>query len=253
MDKLKTITVTGINRPLFIFSEKGSEFQMNNRSSFGLSFCQSGKITYCMNGKEFISDRDHAVLLPQGGTYRLKRDENGIFPLINFLCDGPMPDEIQSIPLANPEACLKACDKLKDLFLFKKSRYRIYSCFYEILDMVFGSAAQETHPLAGVIEYIEKNISDPLLSNGQLARQIGFSEVYLRKLFFKHYSTTPKQYILDIRLQKAKQLLTDTPFSVTAVAEECGFSSVFHFCRAFKQKCGMTPSEFSRRYRIQEF
>lgn len=252
MDTLNTITINQIHRPLFVFSEKGSEFQMNNRSSFGLSFCQSGQITYCMNGKEFVSDRNHAVLLPQGGTYRLKRDESGIFPLINFLCDGPMPDEIQSIPLANPEACLKACDKLKDLFLFKKSHYRIYCCFYEILDMVFGSEAQEDHPLANMIEYIEKHISDPLLSNEQLARQIGFSEVYLRKLFLKQYSTTPKQYILDIRLQKAKQLLTDTPFSVTAIAEECGFSSVFHFCRAFRQKVGMTPTEYSKRYRIYE-
>ena len=253
MNDLNNLIITDIEPPFVVHSAKGHTYQVEGRSAFGLSLCISGQITYTMNGKEFISDRDHAVLLPQGGTYWLKRDESGIFPLINFLCDGPMPDEIQSIPLANPEACLKACDKLKDLFLFKKSRYRIYSCFYEILDMVFGSAAQETYPLAGVIEYIEKNISDPLLSNGQLARQIGFSEVYLRKLFFKHYSTTPKQYILDIRLQKAKQLLTDTPFSVTAVAEECGFSSVFHFCRAFKQKCGMTPSEFSRRYRIQEF
>ena len=106
--------------------------------------------------------------------------------------------------------------------------------------------------MVSVIEYIEKNLSDPLLSNAQLAKQVGFSEVYLRKLFLKHYGTTPKQYILDIRLQKAKQLLAETPFSVTAVAEECGFSSVFHFCRAFKQKTGMTPSEFSKRYHIQE-
>lgn len=252
MDTLNTITVTKIERPFFVFSEAGKEHQMADRRCFGLSFCQSGKITYCMNGKEFISDPSHAVLLPQGGTYLLKREEEGIFPVLNFLCDGLALDEIRSIPLANPEACLKACDKMQELFLFKKSRYRVYSCFYEILDMVFGSATQESHPLMGVIEYIEKNISDPLLSNGQLARQIGFSEVYLRKLFSKHYNTTPKQYILDIRLQKAKQLLTDTPFSVTAIAEECGFSSVFHFCRAFKQKVGMTPTEFSNLYRIRE-
>lgn len=225
---------------------------MDNRSSFGLSFCQSGKITYCMNGKEFISDPEHVVLLPQGGNYRLRRDESGIFPTINFLCNGLPVDEVRSIPLANPEACLKICNKLQELFLFNKSRYRIYSCFYELLDMVFGSGAQDDHPLAGVIEYVERNISDPLLSNEQLAKQIGFSEVYLRKLFLKYYNTTPKQYILDIRLQKAKQLLTDTPFSVTAIAEECGFSSVFHFCRAFRQKVGMTPTEYSKRYRIYE-
>ena len=247
-----TITATKIDRPIFVFSGKGREFHMYDRRYYGLSFCKSGRITYYMDGKEFVSDHSHAVLLPLGGTYMLRGDQDGIFPVINFLCDGFASDEIQVIPLTNPEACLKACDKLKDLFLFKKSHYRIYSCFYEILDMVFGSTVQESHPLVSVIEYIEKNLSDPLLSNAQLAKQVGFSEVYLRKLFLKHYGTTPKQYILDIRLQKAKQLLAETPFSVTAVAEECGFSSVFHFCRAFKQKTGMTPSEFSKRYHIQE-
>lgn len=252
MDMHSDITVTKIYRPLFIFSEKGQNFHMDNRSCFGLSFCQSGKITYHMNGKAFVSDHDHAVLLPQGGTYQLKRDEEGIFPTINFRCDGLALDEIQVIPLSNPDACLKACEKLKDLFLFKKSRYRFYSCFYDILDMVFGGETRDNHPLSPVIGYIEKNISNPLLSNEQLAKEVGFSEVYLRKLFLKHYNTTPKQYILDIRLQKAKQLLTDTPFSVTAIAEECGFSSVFHFCRVFKQKTGMTPTSFSQRYRIRE-
>ena len=74
----------------------------------------------------------------------------------------------------------------------------------------------------------------------------------MRKLFLSYYHITPKQYVLDIRIRKAKQLLCDTPFSVTAIAEECGFSSVYHFCRVFKEKTGFTPTEYANLNKIYQ-
>ncbi len=44
----------------------------------------------------------------------------------------------------------------------------------------------------------------------------------------------------------AKQLLTDAFLTVTAVAEACGFCSVYHFCRVFKERAGMTPTQYAR-------
>ena len=46
------------------------------------------------------------------------------------------------------------------------------------------------------------------------------------------------------------QLLTNTDLTVTAVAESCGFASVYHFCRTFKQRMGMTPLEWAVGNRI---
>ena len=57
---------------------------------------------------------------------------------------------------------------------------------------------------------------------------------------------TPRQYILDLRLRLARQLLSETRESIGAIAEQCGFSSVYHFSRAFHQSTGRTPSEYRR-------
>ena len=65
----------------------------------------------------------------------------------------------------------------------------------------------------------------------------------------KHLNATPKQYISEIRLQKAKQLLTEGVLKINAVAETCGFSNQYHFSRFFKQNTGMTPTEFMTQYR----
>ena len=73
------------------------------------------------------------------------------------------------------------------------------------------------------------------------------SEVYFRKLFLKHMNTSPKQYIIDIRLQKAKQLLAEGVFSISAISEKCGFSNPYHFCRIFKDRIGIPPLRIQKR------
>ena len=102
---------------------------------------------------------------------------------------------------------------------------------------------------AGMIQALFKRSG---LSKAALAKKAGISEVYLRKLFLTYYKITPKQYILDIRLSKAKQLLVDTAFTVTDIARECGFASLYHFCRCFKKKTGTTPTEYAKNNRIYQ-
>ena len=223
---------------------------MAERPHFGLSLCRSGQITYYMDGKEYISDPGSAVLLPQGSSYSLYRDKEGFFPLINFACEHLDCRTITVFPLDNPDICLKHFDRVLELSLVPENRLRMFSAFYDLLDCVSGARISKSSILRPAISYIEKHLSNPMLSNTELAKQIGVSEVYLRKLFSAHYNTTPKQYILDIRIQKAKQLLIGTPYKITAVAEVCGFSSPYHFCRAFKERTGLTPTQFAVQNRI---
>ena len=245
MKLFNNIVVTDIEPPFIVHSEKGQRTQMDNRRTFGLSLCTSGQITYTMNGNTQICDQGKAVLLPQGGTYTLFGDKSGLFPVVNFTCQNLNCSEIIVFPLENPQGCLRDFEALKDLFLHNESHLMIYSAFYELLHKVSSENTHTYNPLQSVIHYIENNINDTTLSNTTLSDKLHISEVYLRKLFTTHYKTTPKQFILDIRIKKAKQLLQDTSLPVAAVAEECGFSGVYHFCRMFKQKTGMTPTQYA--------
>lgn len=250
MSILDNIIITSIETPIVVHSEKGRKFQMKDRPCYGLSLCASGQITYTMNEKRYVSNQTNAVLLPQGGTYSLYGDKEGIFPVVNFGCENLNCREIVVLPLENPQACIKIFESLKDLFLQNANNLKIYHTFYELLDKVSSANSQKQNPLDPVTKYIVENIQSPELSNTCLARQLGISEVYLRKLFSVHYNITPKQYVLDIRIRKAKQMLCDTPFTVAAIAEACGFASVYHFCRAFKQRTGATPTQYANENRI---
>lgn len=250
MNIFEDVIITDIQEPLVVHSQKGRKFQMKNRLYFGLSLCISGQITYTMNGKNYVSDKNCAVLLPRGSSYSLSGDKEGLFPLINFDCKNLKYDKIMIIPLDNPQIQIKDFNNIKDLFFNNGKNIKIYSAFYEMLDKMNLANQQKYSKLEIAFRYIDQNLSNPELSNNMIAREMDISEVYLRKLFISQQKVTPKQYILDLRIKKAKQLLIDIPLSVSAISEMCGFSSPYHFCRAFKERTGLTPTQFSLQNRV---
>ena len=147
--------------------------------------------------------------------------------------------------MQNFEAFYNDFRQIKELLLFPENRIKAMGIFYLMIHRII-SYSGVCRPLLPAIEFIEKNYHNPNLSNGQLAEKCNISEVYFRKLFTKHQSCTPKQYISEIRLQKAKQLLSENTLKVSAIAEKCGFSSANHFWRFFKEKTGLTPTEYAK-------
>lgn len=244
MTDLKNITVTDVLCTFTVNSISGEKETISNRRSYGLSFCIDGQITYTHNGKKVISNKSCAIILPKNQTYFLERNKKGIFPVINFDCVEPLCDTVISIPIENPEQYIKDFELIKKFIILKENRLKCISIFYGILHKL--SQSNKIGILSPAINYIENNFSDPTLNNLKLASLCGISEVYLRKLFLKSFSTTPKQFIIDIRINKAKQMLTDANLKISAISEECGFSSPYHFCRLFKEKEGLTPTEYMK-------
>ena len=101
MDLLDNLIITSLNDVMTVPVSRGYRAQMHVRRQYGLSFCEGeGKILYHHQGREYLSDRDHAVWLPMGATYLLDCRESGFFPLINF--DMGRQDQRPQEPLRKP-------------------------------------------------------------------------------------------------------------------------------------------------------
>lgn len=249
MNIINKITVTDIKELLTVLSPKGRNETIKNRKSYGLSFCTEGKITYEIGGRQAVSDEKHAVILPKGQSYSLRGDKTGKFPVINFDCREFLCNEVISLPIQSSDTYIKDFEKMKALSLFEENRAKMMSVFYNMLHRL-STESSVHNAILPAIRYIESNYQNPKLSNAELAEKCNISEVYFRKIFTETYKTTPKQFIVDIRINKAKQLLSDGFLNVGAVAEECGFSNQYHFCRLFKEKTGFTPTEYIKRNRV---
>jgi len=97
------------------------------------------------------------------------------------------------------------------------------------------------HPkLAQVIGVMEAHIEDPI-SPATLARDVGMSTRQLERLFRRYLGRSPKRYYMELRLQKARNLLMQTEMSVINVALACGFSSPSHFSKCYRAHYDTTP------------
>ncbi len=97
------------------------------------------------------------------------------------------------------------------------------------------------HPkLAQVIRIMEGNIEEPI-SPASLAATVGMSTRQLERLARRYLGRSPKRYYMELRLQKARNLLMQTDMSVINVAIACGFTSPSHFSKCYRAHYGTTP------------
>lgn len=248
MNELNKISIIDIADVIYVHSEKGRKYTAKNRSCYGISFCQSGKIMYKQNGFEYLSTKDSVVILPQGASYSLTGTETGNFPVINFtVANLNLSKKIDVLRIGNTSNYIKKIEKLRNITL-SGNRLASIHLLYEILIDLYSENENMSKHIKNAVQYINQNYSDCTLSNIKLSEYLGISEIYLRKLFETHLATTPKQYIINIRIQNAKRLIAETNYKISDIAEMCGFTNAYHFSRTFKLCCGYTPLKYRNSY-----
>ena len=243
---LSEAIITEISGVMTVHSKKGDNTRMQNRPCYGLSLCYGGQITYRQNGREYISNKNVAIILPMGESYEIVREKTGDFPVINFKTQKPLSKEFKVIELKEGESIFKNYEEIKRLSLDKSNRMKVMSLFYEILDSL--TSAKEYGILDPAVRYVYNNYHKEEICNSLLAEKCEISEVYFRKLFKESFKLTPKQFIIKLRIKKAKQLLKEGRESIVSVSEQCGFTSQYHFCRTFKSYTGITPTEYRQNH-----
>lgn len=242
MDLQKAI-IKDVTGAVTVYSKRGERAETKDRAYYGLSFCaDEGRITYTQNGIDYVEDKTHAVILPQGKDYSLYREVSGAFPVINFSTAEPICDTITVIEVHNNELLLKSYEEIKKLLASGGKRAKILSHFYDMLDGL--SSQSNTAIIDPALKFLYENYNLGDISNELLAKKCKISEVYFRRLFKEYMGISPKQYVLTLRIQKAKQMLSEGRKRVQTIAYKCGFESGAHFSRTFKKHVGMTPAEY---------
>ena len=95
-----------------------------------------------------------------------------------------------------------------------------------------------------VAAHIREKLSVPMV-----ASQVGVSPSYLTVLFHKNLQISPGEYIRRIKLQESKQMIRENNLNFTQIASALQYSTVHHFSRQFKEKFGITPTEYAKSVR----
>ncbi|MGP2490278.1 helix-turn-helix domain-containing protein [Mesorhizobium sp. PUT5] len=102
--------------------------------------------------------------------------------------------------------------------------------------------------LKRVKEFVDNNLGKEI-GLEHLADAAGLSRRHFARSFYQELGKTPHRWLMQERLEKAKELLAGSNVSICEIAENCGFSSQSHFTTALKQSTGMTPHRWRQHFR----
>ena len=246
--------------PLVKFYREGRErYPMNNRGRWhhGLLLPVRGCERYFFSDAVFDAAPGTLLYIPKGETYRIEFDgeESAVYcidiELVEQIDARPMLlslDAKSALPAVFSEACSVFEKNPPERDAALKSL--VYRCFSEIIAQqhAHGTCADENKKrLAPALEYLHAHYTNPDFSVEELAKCAKMSRRYFEKLFFLEKGMTPRDYIIGLKMELARELLRGEKLSVNDVAYELGYADVYHFSKIFKQKNGVSPSEYRRR------
>lgn len=142
---------------------------------------------------------------------------------------------LQTIELAN----------LQDPLTQLRTQQHMMEIILLILESYKRDAPSAAPTLNWITSYFSSHLNDPL-SIEDMAQRANLSVSRFSYLFKTRYGTSPHQYLLNMRINHAKELLTNTELSHESIADYCGFADLHHFSKIFKQRTGTTPGEHRR-------
>ena len=211
-----------------------------------------------------ITAKNFEILIPEGQDERqalvippLKRFSDPHFSGIRVSFENALLpfDEVCAIPDSDGEIARTAEQALKYFNGQLPKRDLILSA---LGDLMIGfvtafSAEREYSPVVElVLSEIVKGISDSAFSLKDCLKKMPLNYDYIRKLFKKETGVTPSEYLLKERMALAQKLLSSgisnrfSRYSISQIAEACGFSEPLYFSRVFKQYFGVSPSEYKQ-------
>ena len=229
-----------------------------NINNASLYFISEGKLKFQLDTHDFTAQRGDVVFLKKSDIAIIKNEEdtysNLYYIAFNYdektnLCISTILKntsyEIFFKEILDAHRSMAPLSSLKISHTFQKLLYSL------ITDNLHSNRDyQLTSRIKAAAEYINinyyKNISIECL-----CKITGYSPAHLRRLFIKTYGTSPQNYILDKRIDMAKELLGDIPEkTIDEIADLLGMSSTSYFCKLFKTKTGLSPTNFRNKFNV---
>jgi AraC family transcriptional regulator len=101
------------------------------------------------------------------------------------------------------------------------------------------------HRLRTVFDYINDHLCEKLTLE-EIAKELDMSHFYFSRLFKISTGITPHQYLIQQRIERAKQVLRQPDKTIADIAMDCGFANPSHFAKHFRKYTGVTPKQFRK-------
>lgn len=229
---------------------------LKNNLSHRILFVYEGEFHAVIDGVEYTVQKNNMLYVPIEATYSsycgtLPFGYSSIFFHMNPLTGSQFPFQTCCVPEV-PEKYRKFFKTVDEEWISKNFGYklRIKSLLYEIFrnllieQLELNIALKGYHVIKDAVNYIEQNYYKEIIDVNKLARMSNITPTHFIRLFKEIYSTTPKQYINNLRIERAIELLEFSTASIDEISNQLGYSDASYFSKAFKNAMGKSPLQF---------
>lgn len=97
-----------------------------------------------------------------------------------------------------------------------------------------------------------RNNIDLNLQIQEIAQILSIDRTYLHRIFKENIGTSPKQYLINLKMTRAKELLINTDSPLNVISLSVGIDDVANFSKLFKKNENMSPKQYRQKYQLQK-
>lgn len=211
-------------KPSYSYGPKYRNYQL-------IHFVLSGEGTLHINEQTFNLKQGDAFLIPSGkiSYYKASATNPWCYTWISFL------------GINSQNYIYQMMKKTNDIYI-------IHNLAQLFEDINLSENQMQTKSLANDLKfYFDVNYAEKLILK-DIAKKFGIHPNYLTRIFHEKFHLSPKQYIMQLKLKKARSLLITTELSISIIASSLGFDDQLAFSRTFKKEFSISPSMYRKYY-----
>jgi len=227
------------------FSHKQGSFDVHARPYAALSFRVSGIGDFEIGEKHLITSPGDVLFLPANTSYKVNYSVSESIVVHLGYCNY---FEVENICLNNSSRIESRFRHLLEAWNDRHSINHAKSIIYDILEKIASDQKLSINDkvIANCVRYIDANFCDPKINMETVCATAFISASSLQRAFAKYFGMSPKQYLIQLRMNRALELLMESKLSVKEISSACGFTDEKYFSRAFKKKYGYPPSQLGK-------
>ena len=249
------------------FVDRGADWrETKTRSGYTFWNIYKGSVFIEINGQTHEAGPGDSVLFYPGNSFTAWAGPEGCsyHSMRFFMEKGNHYDILAGSNLAGiyrsaslNRRCLDFCREYRSRYTSNKGHsVRFYAFCFDFLAELLDPPRCEEHffedeqaaddtLINRVADQIGRHFTDNLQIK-DMARDAGMSEKYFIRYFQRYFNISPKQYIIELRMQYAAELLADTTDSIASIAEKLGYSDQYSFSKAFRKYYNESPTKFRK-------
>ena len=262
----RQIQVSSIYTFFYQEKEKGFTFPGEEHAPLELTYVDKGALHSVADGRDFLLEQGDLVIYAPGQWHMQYADVDmsPSFITITFDLAGGYPEELVNRKFTIPQSAVPALQRmLRELDRMDAYSADMVICMLQLLLLELlreqttpaGTKLRTTNAVNSeneiirraqqyISEHVREKLTVPLV-----ARHVDVSPSYLTALFRKNLQISPGEYVRRIKLQESKQMIREDNMNFTEIAAALQYSTVHHFSRQFKDKFGITPTEYAKSVR----